>query len=370
MKVLYITNIPSPYRIDFFNELSKHCDLTVIVERKNAKWRNPEWLKTDNISFNIHYLKNINLGKENVFCPDALKYIKKEKFDIIVVGGYSTLTGMIVIKYLKRKKIPFVLNCDGGFIKEDSKIKYKIKKYFISSASAWLSTGNETDKYLKFYGAKEEFIYRYSFTSSMEKDIKKEIIKEDEKEKIKKELGIKEKKVIITVGQFIYRKGFDILLQSSKNFPKDIGVYIIGGEPTEEYINIKEELRLENVYFVGFKQKSELKKYYKAADLFVLPTREDIWGLVINEAMSYGLPVITTEKCVAGLELIENSENGYIIPTNNSKELYEKTIKIIEDDGLRKNMSLNNIEKIRKYTIENMAIEHMNIFKKIFKKGK
>ena len=50
-----------------------------------------------------------------------------------------------------------------------------------------------------------------------------------------------------------------------------------------------------------------------ASDLFVLPTREDIWGLVINEAMSFGLPIITTRKCIAGTELITDGENGYLL---------------------------------------------------------
>ena len=57
---------------------------------------------------------------------------------------------------------------------------------------------------------------------------------------------------------------------------------------------------LTNVHFVGFKTKEQLEDYYRAADLFVLPTREDIWGLVVAEAMAYGLGVITTNRCNAG----------------------------------------------------------------------
>lgn len=54
-----------------------------------------------------------------------------------------------------------------------------------------------------------------------------------------------------------------------------------------------------------------------AADIFVHPTREDIWGLVVNEAMAKGLPVITTDRCVAGLELIKNESVGRIVPVEN-----------------------------------------------------
>ena len=102
-----------------------------------------------------------------------------------------------------------------------------------------------------------------------------------------------------------------------------------------------------------------------ASDLFVLPTRKDVWGLVINEAMCYGLPVITTDKCVSGLELVKDYENGFITPVNDSKNLAEKIRKVMKDNELSAKMSKNNLIKIKKYTIENMAKETMEILESI-----
>ena len=369
MKVLFTTNIPSPYRIQFFNELSKYCELTVVYERKNAKDRDIEWLNREKINFDVKFLKGIKVGNEMAFCPEIIKIIKKGHFDLIVVGGYSTPTGMVLINYLKRKKVKFILNSDGGIIKEDNIFKYKIKKYFISSASAWLSTGKETTKYLKHYGAKEEEIYVYPFTSINEKDILNEPITIEQKNKVKTELGISEEKVIISIGQFIHRKGFDILLKAIKNVSSQVGVYIIGGQPTDEYIELKENLQLLNVHFVGFKSKDELKKYYKIADVFVLPTREDIWGLVINEALAFGLPVITTDKCVAGLELIANGKNGYIIPVDDVEALSNKINNLANvSKEEREKYYINNIKKTKEYTIENMAQKHIEIFERLKEK--
>ena len=369
MKVLFTTNIPSPYRIQFFNELSKYCELTVVYERKNAKDRDIEWLNREKINFDVKFLKGIKVGNEMAFCPEIIKIIKKGHFDLIVVGGYSTPTGMVLINYLKRKKVKFILNSDGGIIKEDNIFKYKIKKYFISSASAWLSTGKETTKYLKHYGAKEEEIYVYPFTSINEKDILNEPITIEQKNKVKTELGISEEKVIISIGQFIHRKGFDILLKAIKNVSSQVGVYIIGGQPTDEYIELKENLQFLNVHFVGFKSKDELKKYYKIADVFVLPTREDIWGLVINEALAFGLPVITTDKCVAGLELIANGKNGYIIPVDDVEALSNKINNLANvSKEEREKYYINNIKKTKEYTIENMAQKHIEIFERLKEK--
>lgn len=363
IKILYLTSNPSPYRVDFFNEISNMCDLTVIYEKKKLAHRDEKWIYEGERKFKEIYLKGV---LNSSLCVSILLHIKKN-YDVIIIGGYSTPTGMLAINYLKLKKIPFILNTDGGFIKEDKKITYLIKKYFISSASAWLSTSDITTDYLIHYGAKKDKIYKYPFTSIRSKEILKNPLNIQEKNNIKKSLNIKEEKVIISVGRFIYIKGFDVLLNACKDISKDIGIYIIGGRPTEEYLQLKKNNGLDNIHFIDFMTKNELKQYYMVADLFVLPTRGDVWGLVINEAMSCGVPLITTNKCVAGLELIQDNQNGYIVNVDNESQLREKMIAILEDEGLRHSMSEANIEKIREYTIENMAKTHLDIFSKILK---
>ncbi|MGN8697534.1 glycosyltransferase family 4 protein [Bacillota bacterium HCP3S3_F1_1] len=166
------------------------------------------------------------------------------------------------------------------------------------------------------------------------------------------------KKVVLAVGQFVPRKGYDILLQAWKQCDQNNELWIIGGDAPSAYIELKNKLRLSNVYFIGFKCKEELMEYYKAADLFVHPTREDIWGLVINEALANGLPVVTTDRCVGGCELVQNGINGYIVPTGDSEKLSNAITKILEDDILRQKMSENSIKKIRNWTIEEMARRH------------
>ncbi|EIF6174294.1 glycosyltransferase family 4 protein [Clostridium perfringens] len=363
MKVLFLTNIPSPYRVDFFNELGKFCDLTVLYELRYASDRDKEWKGNRAKNFKQVFLNGKRIGSDSSISFSIFKYLKDNSYDLIVIGGYSTPTGMMSIFYLNKIKRDFILNCDGGFIKKDSKIKYLIKKYFIKSAKWWLSTGKETTKYLINYGADKNRIRVYPFTSISEKDLVIKMIDESEKRSIKNQLGINEKKIIISVGQFIYRKGYDVLLKSCKDISKDVGVYIIGGNINEEYRKLKDEYNLDNVHFLGFKNKEELKKYYKISDLFVLPTREDIWGLVVNEAMAFGLPVITTKKCIAGLELISDKE--LLIESENYNELRIAIENVLFNENLINAIKKKNMKKIEEYTIEKMAKSHIEIFEEI-----
>lgn len=367
MKILYLTNLPSPYRVDFFEELGKLCKLTVLYERKKADNRDGKWLSSRGKNYKEVFLSGINVGNEAALSLDVIKWLKKE-YDLIIIGGYSTPTGMIAMEYLRIKKIPFILNSDGGFIKKDSQLRYRIKKYFISKATFWLSTGKYTNDYLKYYGAMDENIYTYPFTSLKQKQIMRQPIKVIEKFKVREKLDIKEEKIIVSVGQFIHRKGFDVLLKATAGLPNDVGVYIIGGEPTEKYLELKKKLDLTNVHFIGFQKQQKISDYYLAADLFVLPTREDIWGLVINESMAHGLPVITTNKCVAGLELVKEGVNGFIIACNDENTLNQKIKEVLYDRDLSNKMGRESLNKIKTYTIENMAEKHIEIFEKVIER--
>lgn len=358
LKVLYLSSNPSPYRVDFFNQLSDVCDLTVVYEKRKLKHRHEKWINNEQIRFKEIYLKSF---LKSSLCLSIIPYLNKS-YDVIVIGGYSTLTGMLAIQYLTLRKIPFILNTDGGLLKDENKILFFIKKYFISSAELWLSTGDITTEYLLHYGAKEERIYFYPFTSIKTSDIIQDVILPDEKKIIKSKLNIKSEKVILAVGQFIHRKGFDILIKAIRRLPDNYGIYIVGGKATDEYLEMKNKYSLENLYFIDFMEKEKLDKYYLAADLFVFPTREDIWGLVINEAMANGLPIITTKRCGAGLEMVENRVNGFIVEVEDENEVIDKIITILEDEDLRISMAKASLKKIQKYTIENMARTHLAIF--------
>lgn len=363
MDVLIFTNIPSPYRVDFFNELGKHLNLTVVFEAKTARGLRFNWNLDKISSFKAVFLKDGDMYEKKINWK-VLKYIDKDKYDYIIVTNYSYLTEMVALLYLKIHRIPYFLEIDGGIIKQENTLKKLFKRFLIKNATGYFSPSRVSDEYLKYYGANKKNIYRYPFTSLNNQDILAKPISKYEKESLRSELGIKEKKVVLAVGRFIYIKGFDVLLKASIELEQEVAIVFVGGVPPKEYIDIKEKHNLQNIYFEGFKKKKELNKYYKVADVFVLPTRGDVWGLVINEAMGFGLPIITTEKCIAGLELIEDGVNGYIIPVNNHNILAETINELLYSENLINHIPKNNLMKIRNYTIKKMVDAHLNVFMK------
>ncbi len=369
IKVLYVCNFESPYRIDFWNELTKYCDVTVLfTETKDQQVeRNERWFKDKKYLFHAFMLKQTKLPAGKHICLDVISYVKDPAYDLIIFHPYSPVSCMYGIWYCIRHKIPYLINSDGGFAKDGKGLSERVKKYLISHAYAYTSTAKLTDDYLAFYGGNRERMFRYTLTTVREKDIERAPASDIEKETYRKKHSISETKVMITVGNMIPRKGFDLLLKAALNIDKSVGIYIIGGRPIDTYKLFCKENNLYNVHFLDFMDKDILKEYFRASDLFVLPTREDIWGLVVVEAMSCGLPVITTDKCIAGMELIEQGKNGYIYPVNDINQLAEYVNCFFNDREMLEEASREAIERILDVTIETMALRHFEIFKEVLK---
>lgn len=379
MKILFITNYPSPYRVDFFNCWGQLPDveLTVLfLERpENQKHRSSKWFHTEFSYFNAVFLYDkISIGNYVIY-KDIFHWLQR-KYDGIIFGGYTAPTYMIAMEYLQLHHIPYGIEIDGGLIKKDSFLRLTIKKYFLSSASFWFSSGKQASKYLAYYGADTDKIISYPFTSMTKENMDRALNtittcnnnetdwckkREECRQKAREFLNIKEPIMSLTIGQFIKRKGFDLLIDLLPRLDRTVGYYFIGGRPTPEIEKFIEDYSLDNVHIIDFKTPEELSVYFRAANLFVLPTRYDIWGLVIGEAMAYGLPVVTTDLCGAGLELVEEGKNGVLCHAGDQASLKSALDKIMKLD--LNHLGFESYKRIQNYTIENMVLVHYDYFK-------
>ena len=364
IKLLYFTNIPSPYRIDFFNMLGEHVDLTVLFERKDADDRDSIWMSIEDkiLNFSPVFLKGIKIGQDSAISIEALKYWRDKQYDIRIVGDYATPTGILSVLYMQLLHIEYDIECDGGFVRDsEGKIKRTIKNTLLKKTRYAYSPGELTDKYLINYGLLPQHIIRYHFSSITENDIRCAREARKNRELYRNKFGLYGKKVVLFVGQIIQRKGVDLLIKSASLLSDEFIILVVGGELTNAYKEIIEQYNVTNVTFLGFKQKEEIREYYAAADLFFLPTREDIWGLVIAEAMSYGLPVVTTDKCVAGVELLNNQKYA-IVCSENYKQMAESIQTIMRDYWI--DYGRQNFKIAQSYTIEQMTKDHLSSFER------
>lgn len=361
-KILIFADFPSPYRVEVFKGLSKHYDILVVFDKMSDQNRNAAWFC---VNTGLNSISLLNEKDRHIFYQE-LKEIKK--YDLVIAYDYHIKNAMILEFTCIIKNVPYIMNCDGAFIRKNP-IKNLIKKILIKNATAFFAGSQNAIEYFKYFGAPTNKIYRHYFTSLHETDILTEPILEAESDKEKDLLKLPKKKMILSIGQFIYRKGFDVLLNAWDDYLDSNYTLVIigGGEENINYNSYITKKEFKNIYIIDYKSKEELKHYYKASNLFVLPTREDVWGLVINEAMAFGLPIVSTNMCLGALELIENDENGFIVPCDDSLALKEAMIKAL---SLNKTKVGNiNLNIIKHYTYENVICSHVNTINKLLYEG-
>ena len=360
-KVLIVFNHPAPYKVRLFNELSKYFDLHVIFERDSASDRNKNFYFEEKYNFTTHKIHGIKFGREGFISSGVKKHLQYNEYDLVIMNGYSHFAEMNAINWMKKWKAPYVLYINGGTIKKESSLKRKIKHHYISRANAYFSPDEESNKYLTYYGANPQRILNYPYSTIYENEIVKE---RPNKEEIRKELNIKFDKVFVSSGQLIKRKNYLSLVKEWKKFPENYGFFLIGdGKQRNEIEELIKSENIKNVVLTGFLSREEMFKYFRAADAFLFPSKEDIYGHVINEALSQGIPAISTNKVNSAVKLIKNAKNGFLLNELKGKEL-EKAVNEI----LKLDLFDNCVNTAKENTIEKMAERHVEMINEVISK--
>lgn len=371
IKVVILHNILSPHVAYVYKELAKKVDLAVLYcaeKEDNRKWKErPE-------GFKYKILPNLPLkfkGKDlftYFINPTIISELSKMKPDVVIACGWDLFAYQIACAYCKLKGIKFILWAGSTDNERGLKrlLSKPLVKLIIKGSDAYIAYGTKAKEYLENLGAKKEKIFISYNTTDINKY--KNLIDKYKKQIsiTKRQLGLEDKKIVMFYGQLIERKGPDFLIKAfkiAKQKNNNLSLLIVGsGNMRLELEALIKKLQLDDVKIAEDPGDEEVCKYYAAADLFVLPSREEVWGLVVNQAMAGALPVIVSDKVGSGLDLVTNDENGYIIPVGDEKILAESIIKILNDSRLQKKFSLQSRKKIKNFIPEKTYI---NILKSI-----
>lgn len=329
------------------NLLGEKVKLFVVFEERKNAHRDAKWFDYNFTSFQGIFLEKGNEKK-------VLKELSKQ-YDLFIGSDYLNKFCQYTLKQFKKQHKPTVMQVDGGLAIPRNVLINKAISYRLNQYDYFLSSGKTVDeKYFQFYDIPSNRIYHYHFSCMPKKEL--ELCASMAKQRVyyREKLNFQEETILLSVGQQIPRKGYDILARAMNQLDKNIGLYIIGGTPEEavqQYVNAHQ---LTNIHFIPFKQKEELREYYAAADVFVLPTRYDIWGLVINEALAYGLPTISTDHCVAALEFQREGDCCEIVPVENEEALAKTIQQLTIDSKKQTTMKENALKAILPYNMEQM----------------
>lgn len=157
--------------------------------------------------------------------------------------------------------------------------------------------------------------------------------------------------VFLFCGQMIARKGVDVLLAAFQRLGQNARLLLVGREAELPALlaPLPAEVRA-RITYAGFQAPEELPRFFAQADVFVLPSRYDGWGVVLNQALGAGLPIVCSDMVGAGHDLVQDGVNGLKFRAGDATELAEQMERLLTAPGLLEKWGTASREKALDWT--------------------
>lgn len=361
-KVVLLTEIIAPYRIPVFNALAKRedIDLEVIFLAENDPSLRQWDVYKNEILFRYQVLPSWRkrLGKHNILLNSGLSgALEKAKPDAILCGGYNYLASWQSLLWARQRNIPLVawVESNARDHRSGSPAAEFLKRQFLRGCAAVVVPGKSSFEYVKGYSVPEGTIFTAPNAVDTELFARRAEEARQQAESRRKESGLPPR-FFLYVGRLVREKGVFELLYAYGTLSEDLraqmGLVFVGDGAARTAL-MKDAP--DGVRFTGFAQRDQLSNYYGLADVFVFPTHSDPWGLVVNEAMACGLPIIASDVAGCVADLVTDGWNGRVVTSGQAEGLASAMTELARDSGLRASMGKHSLERISAYSPEACA---------------
>jgi glycosyltransferase involved in cell wall biosynthesis len=175
--------------------------------------------------------------------------------------------------------------------------------------------------------------------------------------------------VFLFCGQMIARKGVDLLLTAFQRLGGGARLLLVGPEAQlPQFLAPLPPPVRDRIEYAGFQAPEDLPRFFARADVFVLPSRYDGWGVVMNQALGAGLPIICSDMVGAGRDLVDEEINGLRFPTGNAAALAERMQRFIHQPSLIDSWGKVSRRRAHHWTPEAGAAKWVEAFQSILAK--
>lgn len=302
---IFITDFPAFYKIKLFNEISKRVPIFVFFifsPEQNPK-RNRDFF-SEQIDFEYKILGDKKLGEQIL---DIKEYQKKVANCELIIGGWDALLYWYSALFLKAE-IKSVIVESSVFECKTTGVRGFLKRFFVRFMDKAYVPGISNKKLLEKLKFKGEVVITggVGLYNRQPHTLKKN--------KTDTEWNF------LYVGRLSPEKNLDWLIGVFNTLPQ-FKLHIIGFGPLEEQLK---SMSKENIIFIGAVSNKELYQFYEKSDIFVLPSKSETWGLVVEEALNVGIPVLVSDKVGCGAQIVEEKKNGCIFELNNKDDFLQK----------------------------------------------
>lgn len=325
--LVFYTYLP-PWRIDVFNEMGKYYDLTIVFLNADSEGftYNREVLTKQ---LEVDYLfwdKGFKIGSR-AFRLGILGLLKKYQPSVVFSHEYSPTSILLALFHrLKRYQFKYIITTsDNLSIAEGVKgIKRNARDFVLSNADGIIVYSQAVKEWYEktFKGLRVEVCPNIQSAETLLKN--KKLFPKITTDYLER-YQLKSGKIILFIGRLAEEKGLDLLIKAfAQSNRKDYKLVIVGeGKEKQGLIDLTSKLQVDDaVCFPGYFEGASLYAWYAIANFFILPSRYEPFGAVVNEALVFGCPVVASQY-IGALDFIEKDSNGLIFDPLKEEEFIE-----------------------------------------------
>jgi glycosyltransferase involved in cell wall biosynthesis len=310
-----------------------------------------------------HLTRRPDVGRfSGLLNPSVVDVLRRERFDVLAVHGWAHATHWLAFGCAFAFGIRLLLRGESNGLGEPTGPKRLMKRAVLGSlfrrARGVLAIGKLNEQFYRSYGVPIEKIFRspYAVDNAFFRRASERLRREYRR--LRQEEGIPEEAhVFLFVGKLVPSKRPLDLIRACRHISERRAVFLlfVGNGPLRDVVERQvSELRTSGGRVVGFRNQTELPRFYAMADTLVLPSTFEPWGLVVNEAMNFGLPVIVSDRVGAGADLVIPDQTGWVFRAGDPLALayaMERRLESVAESELRSAV----VERIRSWGLEQAA---------------
>lgn len=364
-RVAFVTNICPHYRVKTFETFARYYLLDYFFFSAGDEWYWQQKNGKQAGNFRYEYLPGISFGGTRL-TPTLVTKLWRGNYDVFLkcITGRFALPVTYIVARLRRK--PFILwtGLWATLQTPFHRLFFPLARYIYRHSDAIVVYGEHVKRYLIKQGVEAERVFVAAH--AVDNEMYSRLVPEDMIRDLRAKLSLNSTdRVILYLGRLEEIKGLNYLVRAFSELDNKDALLLIVGEGSQTAFiqrQISERGLTDRIRFVGYVSPVETLPYYALAYVSVLPSvstpqGKETWGLVVNEAMNQGVPVIATEVVGAAAGgLVQDGVNGFVVPERDSSALTNALRKIMENPELRAEMSQNARRIIAAWDNEQMVL--------------
>lgn len=326
-----------------------------------------------NYSPNGSYLKSlVGLANFGIWAE-----LNRERPDVVIVMSWMNPTWWLTFLACLRFDIPVLFMTDANVDAEHLKSPWKswlkraiLGKFLFRITSGFLCAGTANRQLYASYGVPDNKLVPFAYSWGYRQLIEESNQLKSSKTDLRKKYGLPQDKVLMLYcGRLSPEKGSIELLDAYEMVenPNKALVIVGDGQLRSRMEQTVKARGLKFVYFMGFQSRNDVGNFYALADFLVLPSHRETWGIVVNEALCFSLPVVVSDQVGAGVDLVIAEQTGYIFPAGNVSGLADSISRLVDlPDAERIKMGENSRKLIAQWSARDLGLSLLKYLDSIY----